>query len=553
MFLAALLLTASIANPDTLRLTYEFSPVADTAAPVAVRLTVAGSRDSLFRVKLPDRWAGRSDLYRNIIQLSPLTPGTRIEATLRDAQKVVRTRPGAPLGLTWRLAATPPSTSSRDAHNHSDIGRDLTQLVGYDALIVPALPRGTIVYATFTFRGLAPDAPISTSFGSRRTPADTVFKTRTALGNLEHAIYSFGVKSGAARTYDNAGGSGHLRIMVRGHLAIADTTLVSAIQRVILAEVSFWRTMPPPDYLVSVGVAPRGSLAGMRITNAFVADIDSTRSMDDGVITLFAHELMHEWIGGILHPASSLKDSELSWFTEGFTDYEAARILRSSGIINDSAYVARVNRALLDHATSSARDSNWSAVVNGYWNNATMQSEPYFRGHLLAIALDAQLRQATNGRRSLDDVLRTMVHDAERSGAGQTEATIARQLDRELGNGRASAEIARYINGGPVELPANALGACATSSIVQRAQWDPGFNVDSSLKVKTLVDVRPGGPAERDGLKDGMKLGRWSINRGDASRELELGIKVDTATVVHRYLPAGASVSVQQWILGSCR
>jgi predicted metalloprotease with PDZ domain len=423
----------------------------------------------------------------------------------------------------------------------------VAQLVGYDALIIPAWRASTPVEATFVFRNLAPDAPIATSFGARRTVRDSVLVAQTQLGNLLHALYSFGVRPGA-RAYDRVLEGGPVMVLIRGHLTIPDSVLVDGVQRVIAAERAFWGTRPPSDYTISIGVAPRGSLAGMRVTNAFVADIDSTRTMDSDVIMLFAHELMHEWIGGMLHSASAVRDGELGWFTEGFTDYETKRVLRASHIITDSAYVALVNRSLADHAVSTASDSSWDAIVKGFWRDGAMQREPYLRGELLAIRLDAAIRTATNDRRSLDALLQELVRDRDLAAAGLTESLFASRVQREVGDLPVAREIASALAGGAITLPDGALGACAQPRMQQRARWDPGFDVDGSLRAGSMTAVRPGGPADKAGLREGMKIGRASISRGDATRKLELGVKTDTGLVTYGYLPAGATVRVQQFV-----
>ncbi len=116
----------------------------------------------------------------------------------------------------------------------------------------------------------------------------------------------------------------------------------------------------------SVGETSRGTLAGTRLTNAFVADIDPARpALDDRVLMLLGHEMMHEWIGGKLHNAPDIPDGHLSWLTEGFTDYASARVLWRAGVFNDSTYVSYVNGWLSEYAMSPARDLTWPEVEGG--------------------------------------------------------------------------------------------------------------------------------------------------------------------------------------------
>jgi predicted metalloprotease with PDZ domain len=538
-------------TPATLAMTFVISPSGDSSAPVEIRLMLASARDSLMDLRLPSEWAGRHELYRNIIGLSATTPDARLRVMERKDRVQVIATPGTMISVTWRLAPTPPSYAAPDAHNHSDIGRGWAQLVGYDALVLPDVDRSTPVTATFVFAGLSPSAPVATSFGVRRSAGDSVVVARTLLGGLEHAIYAFGVGPSAIRSYATSVNGSALHVLVRGRLAIPDSMLVDGVRRVVAAERHFWGSASGPDYLVSIGVAPRGTLAGTRLTNTFVADLDSTFAMGENVLTLFAHEMMHDWIGGLLHPDPGLRDGALAWFMEGFDEYAAHRALLAGGLISDSSYLRTISAVLVEHNLSSARDSSWDAIVDGFWHDPAMQRQPYLRGELAALRLDASLRRAEPRPQSLDSTLAAMVRAALSRSQPLTEPLIYLDLGRDIGAGRVRSELEPMIRGGPIALPNTALGACATPTMVERARWDPGFDVDSSIRSRTVRGVRQGGPADRAGLHDGQTLVGFSFRRGDAATPMAIRTRVppDTGTTLHRYDPIGALVQVQQWSL----
>ena len=243
--------------------------------------------------------------------------------------------------------------------------------------------------------------------------------------------------------------------------------LVNGIKRVVDSERRFWRTSLPSNYLVSIGVAPRGSFGGQRLSNTFVANIDSTRRMDD-VLGLFSHELTHEWIGGALRPSPSIPDGSMSWFTEGFTEFATHRVMRTAGLLSDSGIIEAINRDLLDHAISTARDSSWTAIVNGYWRDGAMQREPYVRGELIGLELNAAMLRATNGHVSLDSTLRRLTAQRDRFADGFTQETLMEQLGAQIGSAAARAIVEPFLAGGPIALSADALGGCA------HPQWFSG-------------------------------------------------------------------------------
>jgi len=178
--------------------------------------------------------------------------------------------------------------------------------------------------------------------------------------------------------------------------------------------------------------------------------------------------------------------------------------------------------------------------------DAAAQRQPYLRGHLLALRLDAAVRAASQGRRSLDDALRALlVADAGRPPA-VSDSTIAAVVGREIGVARVRAEIDAARAGGAMYVPPSVVGACATARVEPRPRWEPGFDVDASLAARRLQGVRAGSAAERAGLRDGMSIAGASIWRGDATRSIELRVRADSAERQISYLPASdATVPVQ--------
>ena len=223
--------------------------------------------------------------------------------------------------------------------------------------------------------------------------------------------------------------------------------------------------------------------------------------------------------------------------------------MRAAGLMSDADYIEAVNNDLLGHAISTARDSSWTAIVNGFWRDGAMQREPYMRGELIGLELNAAMLRATNGRVSLDSTLRRLTAQRERLPNGFTQETLIEQLGAQTGSGAIRAIVESFLAGGPVALSADAFGGggCIVPTMVQRTTWDPGFDVDASLAAKRVVRARPGGPAASAGLRDSMALLGVDISRGDPTRQIRLRVRAGTDTTRVAYLPAGLPVTVQQW------
>lgn len=134
-----------------------------------------------------------------------------------------------------------------------------------------------------------------------------------------------------------------------------------------------------------------------------------------------AHEFFHTWNVKRLRPAilgpfdyRTPQRTTSLWLSEGVTDYFAGVLLRRAGLT--AAEEAREElageiRSYLDnpgHRRVSPERSSWTA-----WDPATVNDgyalSYYLSGTLLGFALDVELRARTEGRRGLEDAMRTLV------------------------------------------------------------------------------------------------------------------------------------------------
>ena len=123
---AALLVVSAPTARAQSRMSITFSPApSDSTAPIAVSLLLRPRADSVLVLQLPNEWAGRTQLFHNIVDLGTSTRGARIEATDRPDRVRLIADPRRDVVVTWRVKATPPASSAPDGHNHSDVGRAL--------------------------------------------------------------------------------------------------------------------------------------------------------------------------------------------------------------------------------------------------------------------------------------------------------------------------------------------------------------------------------------------------------------------------------------------
>jgi predicted metalloprotease with PDZ domain len=143
----------------------------------------------------------------------------------------------------------------------------------------------------------------------------------------------------------------------------------------------------------------------------------------ENLIALVAHEFFHVWLGKRIRPEplgpfDYLRENYTRnlWVVEGFTTYYTDLILLRAGLMTRERYLERLGdaiarlQALPGRHHQSLEESSFDTWIRFYRPDAhtpNSQISYYQKGALVAMALDLEIRLATGGERSLDDVMRT--------------------------------------------------------------------------------------------------------------------------------------------------
>lgn len=195
-------------------------------------------------------------------------------------------------------------------------------------------------------------------------------------------------------------------------------------------------------------ICSRGSLphAGMK---------DSTEAYR-GFLGLASHEYFHAWNVKRIRPAAFVpydlareNYTRLLWVFEGFTSYYDDVLLARAGLLSETQYLELLGRTMTTVMQRSGRlkqsvaESSFDAWIKYYRQdeNAPNSVVSYYqKGALVALALDLTIRAGTNGRRSLDDVMRLLWQQYKRAGdsyRGIDDADLVAALEQASGLGLA--------------------------------------------------------------------------------------------------------------------
>lgn len=241
-----------------------------------------------------------------------------------------------------------------------------------------------------------------------------------------------------------------------------------------------------------------GGTAGNRSFMLQIPDRPRRRSTSGGdgtgLRSIVAHEMIHGWAGSFQGAGP--------WASEGLATYFTANLQRRFGLQPINAFVAELNRLSRQYHGNPYRNATNDAARAAFWADKNGELLPYVRGSLYFFALDAAIRQASGGARSLDDILLDLF---ARRAEGETVSvrTFTDALAKELGPGVAAELDSVVVRGTKtVFVPPDAFGPCFTHSWTQVVVPDFAFD-RRTPEVQTVVSLVPSSAAATAGLRNG--------------------------------------------------
>ncbi|HKV11476.1 MAG TPA: PDZ domain-containing protein [Thermoanaerobaculia bacterium] len=195
-------------------------------------------------------------------------------------------------------------------------------------------------------------------------------------------------------------------------------------EKIVRAQARFWGVAPFQRYVFFNLITEAGGGLEHRDSSVLMTNRWRTRTHEGYLdwLGLVSHELFHAWNGKRLRPVelgpfdyeSEVYTRNL-WVVEGFTSYYDDLILHRTGLLTRKEYLKRLSKTIEGVQTSPSRlvqpldQASFDAWIKYYRrdeNAANTATSYYSKGALVALLLDAKIRRATGGARSLDDALR---------------------------------------------------------------------------------------------------------------------------------------------------
>lgn len=325
---------------------------------------------------------------------------------------------------------------------------------------------------------------------------------------------------GAFRDFQFDTNGAHFRVVVDGkdwdQQRLGDT-----LRKIVSYETGMMRDVPFHEYMFIFHFGPYAEVGGggMEHANCTAIAVPS----GEMAANVAAHEFFHLWNVKRIRPQtlepvdfSKEMPTKALWFAEGVTSTYAAYTMVRTGLWgHDQFYddLAQQFTALDSrpaHHWQSAEESSLDTWLDkyDYYDRPEVSISYYNKGQILGVLLDLEIRDATDNRKSLDDVLRAMDDDyAHRNRFYNDSAGVEQEAEKV--SGRSLKDFfAKYV-AGTDDIPYDDFLHVAGLTVTKQQQSiaDFGFEVSRARSGSLQVAaVTPGSEAQQAGLQAGDVL-----------------------------------------------
>jgi predicted metalloprotease with PDZ domain len=201
------------------------------------------------------------------------------------------------------------------------------------------------------------------------------------------------------------------------------------LEAIVREQRRFWGSLPYDRYIVmNVLTAVPGQIAGGGLehknSTLLIAGRWATRTRQSYLawLELASHEMFHAWNVKRLRPVElgpfdyeNENFTRSLWLVEGVTDYYGELLVHRAGLSTAVEYLDALSNKIEEVQTTPGRtvqsaelasQDAWIKYYRPDENSPNSSVSYYSKGAVLAFVLDAKIRKATAGAKTLDDVMR---------------------------------------------------------------------------------------------------------------------------------------------------
>ncbi len=407
---------ASSLYPD---LTYKISfATYEEKSSLAVTLDFDISNFGMWELLIPHHWANQETLFNAIKDLHVTVNNKKLFAckTIDTVKEGVLTsfdgKKGDHVTITYHVVGLVEKIDKL-THYQQTIFSNYFHVIGHGLFVLPAwsdtTSDSTVFKLFLNWDKIQPLGIVANSFGFNQ---QTQIISDMTISKMRHSVYA----GGDFRPVKITCAGKPVYVVLHTIVPMGDEELSAYIEKIITTQRNFCEDYEFAYFLITVMPFQDSGISGSGMTNAFCMWVGNcANNAKDRILFLLGHEHFHTWNGHtIKFGGKKNSDKPFYWFREGFTDYYAYVLNLRAKIITKEEYLKNYNLVLQTYFTSPVRNISNQEITNSFWKNYAVEKLPYQRGFLLAHNWNAIIKRKSDGKYSIDDVMRKLLKTVKR-------------------------------------------------------------------------------------------------------------------------------------------
>lgn len=464
-----------------------------------------------FYLELPQKWSTATDLEKYIQNLRFLDNQSKIVDLSDKTTKQIIIDP-AQKWITFRYDVYP---KNKIEMLEPIINQDVFHFIGHTILVYPQMDFNKPVNLILeTKSSLLDKVTFANSFG-----IGPVQKLNIQLKETGDAAYAGGKYQLDKLVTDNTS------IVSYGLKNETKKYVVDILNKIIPAQKSFWdETNDKPRFIfIYANDLVQTDMGGTHITNAISLILNEKAAyLKEDLPEFLAHEHWHNWMGTKFYSADGYK--EMAWLFEGITDYYGHKTAYKTGLIDLHSWLEKYNRILEKHYLSPVKNKSNQHIARYFDEDSQYAKLPYYRGEVIAMELDHRIQKLSQGKYSLDNVIKDMFSDDNKHEYAQKD--FLKALQKYYPD--AKNFVKKYITQGEdLSLSASIFENKTKLHWSNRRPENYGLDLPSTLINKEISGLSDKTEAYKNGLRNGQRVLSYTVNYQDINKSITMKIMLE--------------------------